>query len=354
MRAMQAILGYPLGWIMYAMYNIFHNYGVALIVFTVLTKLIMVPMSIKQQKGMAKMAAFQPQVVEIQTKYKSNPTKMQEEMAILYQRENYNPMSGCLPMLIQFPILFGLIDVIYNPLKHILRFSKEVIAAATPIATDLLTAAGDKINPYSIEMGIVKAVDMNPGAFSSLGGDFVEKVRAFDFTFLGIDLGATPEWAWNILLLIPILSLVTSVLVSMISMKTSTAATGEANAQAKAMSNSMMFMMPLMSAWISFTVPCGVGLYWILSNILMALQSYILYKVYNPAEMAAKMKAETEERRAKERQEKIEAKKLAKSNDNQFSEKALSQKELNSMKLAAARRKMAEKYGEAYNENENK
>lgn len=353
MSAINAILGYPLGWIMYAIYYIVHNYGVALVVFTVITKLIMVPMSVKQQKGMAKVAAVQPQIQEIQAKYKSNPQKLQEEMTLLYQRENYNPMSGCLPLLIQFPILFGLIDVIYHPLKHILRMSKDLIAQAIEISNGISTAAGTKITTYTAEMNIITNVKSNPDAFSALGEDFITKVQEIDFTFLGMDLGAIPTFALNIFILIPILSLITSVIMSLVTMKTSSATTGD-NPQAKAMNLPMMIMMPLMSAWITFTVPVGVGLYWIFSNIFAVCQSLILFKLYNPKEMAEKAKAEAEARREQLRQEKIEAKKLAKEGDKAAAEKALSQKEINSMKLAAARKKMAEKYGEDYkDENEN-
>lgn len=352
MRAIEAILGYPLGWIMYFIYNFIHNYGFALVIFTILTKLILLPFSIKQQKGMAKMAAVQPQIAELQNKYKNNPQKMQEEMLLLYQRENYNPMSGCLPLVIQFPILFGLIDVIYHPLKHILRFSSDIIAKATEIATTLSQTAGIKTTAYVAELNIIPAVRDNPEAFAELGENFINQVNGFDFTFFGMDMGVVPTWAFNIFLLIPIFSLITSVLVSWTSMKTSSAASGDANSQAKAMNWSMLIMMPLMSAWISFSVPVGVGLYWIFSNIIMAVQSYILFKIYNPAEMAAKAKAEAEERRERERQEKIEAKKKAK--EQGIDEKVISVKEGNSNKLAAARKRMAEKYGDDYNENDNK
>ena len=105
------ILGYPLGLIMRLLYNLLHSYGWSLILFT---------LSIKQQKSSAKIAAIQPQMQEIQKMYAKNQQKMNEEMQKLYEREKYNPAGGCLPMLITFLVLFGLIDVIYNPMRHIL------------------------------------------------------------------------------------------------------------------------------------------------------------------------------------------------------------------------------------------
>ena len=112
------ILGYPLGLIMRLLYNILHSYGWSLILFTLLVRLVLVPLSIKQQKSSAKMAAIQPQMQEIQKMYAKNQTKMNEELQKLYQREKYNPAGGCLPMLITLLVLFGLIDVILS-LIHI-------------------------------------------------------------------------------------------------------------------------------------------------------------------------------------------------------------------------------------------
>lgn len=351
MRTLYAILGYPLGWLMYFIYNIFHNYGIALILFTLLTRLIMIPFTIKQQKNSAKMVAFRPQMEEIQKKYQNNPQKMQEEMAMLYQRENFNPMSGCLPLLIQFPILFGLIDVIYYPLKHILRFGSETILAASEIASKVLESTGTGIaNAYASEMSIIKAVGVNPEAFAGIGENFLEKVQNFDFTFMGMDLGVVPTFALNIFILVPILSFVTSLLMSFVTSRTTQANMGE-NSQGAMMNFTMLIMMPLMSTWISFSVPVGVGLYWIISNILMIIQTLVINKIYNPKEMAEKAKAEMEAKRQREREEKIEAKKRAKEN-GELTEKALSQKEVNSMKLNAARKRMAEKYGEEYIDDE--
>lgn len=161
MRTIYAILGYPLGWIMFLCYHLVNNYGLALILFTILTKLVLVPFAVKQQKSMVKMAAFRPKMEEIQKKYANNKEKLNEELLKLYEKENYNPMSGCLPVLIQFPILFGLIDVIYYPLKHILRLPADTINAATEIAKQVLGEGG--MNMHSVEMSIINAVHQNAG-----------------------------------------------------------------------------------------------------------------------------------------------------------------------------------------------
>ena len=345
MNAIMTLFGTPLGWIMYGCYSLVKNYGIALILFTLITKLVLLPLAIKQQKSMAKMAVFRPKIEEIQKKYAKNPEKAQQEITELYMKENYNPMSGCLPTLIQFPILFGLINVIYYPLKHILHIPADVVNRAFEITSTVLDPS--KMNTYSKEMSIITAVQQNSQAFQELGSDFVNQILNFDFTFFGIDLGASPQLALDPLILIPILSGVSSFVLSQISMKMSSATTGENSM--KGMNTTMMLMMPAMSVWIAFQVPAGVGIYWLLSNSLMMVQQWVLYKVYNPAEMAAAARKEMEERREQERKEKIEARKQAKEKGEKIPpEKGLSQKEINRLKLAAARKRDAEKYGEEY------
>lgn len=345
MNTILSWIGTPLGWIMYLCYSVAKNYGIALIMFTVLTKLVLLPLAIKQQKGMVKMAMFRPKLEEIQKKYQKNPTKMNEELNALYAEEGYNPMAGCLPTLIQMPILLGLINVIYYPLTHILRLPGEVISQTIEIARTVLGEAG--MNSYSAEMSVINAVSRDPGAFSQVGDQVVSQIQSFDFTFFGLDMAATPTFAFNLLLLVPVLSGLSSFVMARISMKMNSATTGETGAAA-ATNTMMMLMMPLMSTWIAFKVPAGVGIYWLLSNLLMIIQQKALYKYYNPAEMAAKVKAEMELKKEAERKEKIENKKKLKEGEKVEAEKALSQKELNRIKLAAARKRDAEKYGEEY------
>ena len=250
-------------------------------------------------------------------------------------------------MLIQMPILFGLYDVIQRPITHLLRISGPVIDQATEIAATVLNNA-NLAKDYSRQIRIIDAVNTNPDAFSGLG-DFVSKVQTLDLSIGPIDLTQQPTFALNLLILIPIFSFLTSLLVSFVSMRQTADMSGNA-AAAAGMSKSMMIMMPLMSAWISFVVPAGLGVYWIISNILMAVQTYLLNKFMNPKELAEKARKEAEERREAERQAKIEAKKRARERGETDIEQALSQKEINRLKLAAARKRDAEKYGETYAE----
>lgn len=356
------LIGTPLGWVMWLCYQVVKNYGVALFLFTLIVRGAMLPLTFKQQKSTAKMSLIQPQMAELQKKYANNREKLAEEMNKLYQKEGYSPTSGCLPMLVQFPILFGLIDVIYRPLKHILRLPAEVITTIEQITFDLgLVPSIKGLNPAQIRAA--QDIRVNPGNWTAIGQEMIDRINTLDLNFLGMDLGQTPSWdlftgiftggGFNPLIFIPILSGVSALIMSLISMRNSAASMGDAGGSSAATMKGMMLMMPFFSFFIALSVPAGVGLYWFYSNLFGIAQSLILNKYYNPKEMAAKAKQEQEERLERERQERIEAKKNAKkkakeAGEEYIDEAALSQKEINRRKLAAARKRDAERYGEEY------
>lgn len=354
MDAIYSVLGFPLGWVMWLCYQITHNYGIALLIFTIVIRAVLFPLSLKQQKSTVRMQMIKPQMDELQAKYKNNREKLNEEMMNLYQKEGYNPASGCLPLLIQMPVLFGLIEVIYRPLKHILRIPADIIAGAEDIAFGLhpekIHSLGG-LNPAQIY--ITQDVQTGSDKYGILG-EYFATVQNFDLTFLGMNLGEMPSVSmfadilggvWNAVILIPILSGVSALALSIFSMRV---APQSSAAGANASMKGMMYMMPIFSTVIAFSVPAGVGLYWFFSNLVAFVQSFVLNKYYNPKEMAEKATAEMEERREKERLERIEAKKLAKEKGDEVKEKSLSQKEINRRKLAEARKRDAEKYGEEY------
>lgn len=373
MGVINEIIGWPLGWVMWLCYKILRNYGFALVFFTLITKILMFPMTLKQQKSSVKMAMIKPKLDNIQKKYANNKEKQSEEMMKLYQEEGYNPMSGCLPLLIQFPILFGLIDVVYKPLTHIIRLSKDVIAQGQQIAQGI---EGIVVSTAMPQMSVIQGVKLQPQLYASLLTEQqITQITNLDMTFLGIDLSAIPTLALNVLLLIPLLSGLTSFLISLQSMKQTEATAGEGGNSMR----TMMYIMPLFSLFFCFQVPAGVGLYWVISNVFSYFQSLYLNKKFNPKEMAEKIKAEQAELAEKERQQKLENRKKARQEiadyqaeteaaqkaakdkknknvtieqpeapDEETIQKALTAKEINRRKLAAARKRDAEKYGEEY------
>lgn len=347
-NAIMKIFGYPLGWLMWALYHLITNYGVALILFTIIVKLLLFPLGLKQQKSTIKMQMIQPKMKEIQAKYKNNPQKQNEELSALYEKEHYSPMSGCWPTLIQFVFLFGLLDVVYRPLTHLLRLSTETVNKLTEIATNLGVLGN--ATRYAPQITIYQSVKTDPTAYAAVGADVVEKIQSLNMNLFGLDMGQTPNlpWqgGWNWLVLVPILAGVFALLTSILSTKNNPTMEGQTGLSMKL----MMYTMPLISVWIAFEVPAGVGIYWALSSLLGCVQIVVLNKLYNPKEVAEKIKAEEKERAERERQERIEAKKRAKEalkNGEKVEDTTyLSDKE----KIKEARRRYAERYGDTYEE----
>ncbi|MDE7228978.1 MAG: YidC/Oxa1 family membrane protein insertase [Oscillospiraceae bacterium] len=476
-------------------------------IFTLLVKLVLLPLSIKQQKSSARTAVFQPKVAEIQKKYRNNPQKQQEELMKL-QQMGYKPMAGCGTMLLSFLILFGVIDVVYKPLTHIVHMNSESIVAMaeesydvevaslfaqaisdskqdifssneqereritaivadaqqvvdyyneyclkegaepyelsifeTPTVTsanminqtfkhavikaysddtsdkrkqkqisdtdlyaltdaekaemDALTTDEEKVeyrnnhsfsqytisalNACSVHFGGYFSSSEGNGGFTASGAmqrelyalerfgsevngtkcssaysdseirpELKEELnRLYDnLNFLGIPLGRVPNMSFPIIL-IPLVSFAMSLLQTFISQRLMMQSNPDA-AKAMGPMKMMLFIMPLISLWIAFTVPAGAGFYWAVSYFYGIIQSVVLNKLYNPVKLRAQAEAELN-LKTKNKVVNVEPVKVV--NDD-GSEEMLTQKEINRRKLAAARKADAEKYGEEYNEDD--
>lgn len=477
-------------------------------IFTLIVKLVLLPLSIKQQKSSAKTAVFQPKVAEIQKKYRNNTQKQQEEIMKL-QQMGYKPMAGCGTMLLSFLILFGVIDVVYKPLTHIVHMSNDsivemanesydvevaslfvqavsdskndifssneqereritaIIADAQQVVdyynehckkegenpctlsvfenltadsankinqvfksavinaysadpsdnkkqkvindTDLYKITDSEkaemdalatdeekaeyrnkhsfsqytvkeLNTYSTHFGgYVSSSEGNGGfvasgamqrelyALERFGSDVngtkcssaysdssyltpelkTELTKLYDnLNFLGIPLGRVPNMSFPIIL-IPLVSFAMSLLQSFISQRLMMQSNPDA-AKAMGPMKMMMFIMPLISLWIAFTVPAGAGFYWAVSYLYGIIQAVVLNKLYNPVKLREQAEAELNVK-SKNKVVNVDAVKVV--NDN-GTEETLTQKEINRRKLAAARKADAEKYGEEYNEDD--
>ncbi|MBQ9899068.1 MAG: membrane protein insertase YidC, partial [Ruminococcus sp.] len=146
------IIGYPFGFLMSLIYGLFDNYAVAIIIFTVVTKLILLPVNYSTQKNAARMQLLNPKLEKLKKSFANNPQRLQQEQQKLYQQEGVNPMGSCLPAFIQMFLLFGVLDVVYKPLTHILRFSKGVREAAIAIASDLVGGKGISLSNLRCEL----------------------------------------------------------------------------------------------------------------------------------------------------------------------------------------------------------
>ncbi len=352
MSTIISIIGWPFGWLMYWCYKIIPNYAVALFIFTLITRLVLLPLSIKQHKSTIHTQMLAPKMQEIREKYAKNQTKMNEELQKLNEREGINPLAGCVPLLIQMPIILGLFDVIYKPLTYILRMPANVLALARKIAAVVVGAA--TMTDTNYQAYIINALRTNEGAFAEMARQgyttFIEQINSLNMSFLGINLIQIPGLKFNnIIIIIPILAAVSSLVLSYVTTQYSKKASGGANPMAGGM-GAMMYTMPLVSGWFATTVPAGIGLYWTFSNVLMLAQTIALYKIYDPVVIIAKLKEESAARAVQEREERIEAKKLAKEEGKTEAGQALSRKESDRQKLADARKRLAEKYGDVYNE----
>ena len=320
------------GYLFRILYSFVANYGIALVIFTVFFRVILLPSNIKQQKSSAKMMRLQPKLKRIREKYQDyNPQerqqKIQMETSELYQKEGYSSMgASCLPLLLQFPVLIGLYGVIQKPLTYVLNLSSEVITAFTEVASSLgLQEAAGKRGAYYVEpiviTNIEKILEAKPEFLTTFANE-IAAIRNFDFRIFGIDLGVIPSNIHSefgitketiFILAIPVLSgiasMLTSVLTQVRQKKTNP------DMQNQQMMGCMMFMMPLWSVYLCWNFPVGMGMYWILSSLIAFFQTLIIGHFYAPRKVLAKsMVEETINRRAYEKM-KLTAKEKAEIED---------------------------------------
>ena len=309
----------PFAWLVRLFYNLTGSYGVALILFTLVIKLIMLPFQMKSKKSMMRMSRVSGQMQDIQKRYANNQVKLQEEMQKLYEEEGVNPMSGCLWSLIPFPILIALYSIIRQPITHFMMLSKDVLQTVVQSAADAgvnLTnivmmdkATGTPVlkdGLYQLasygQINLVKAVQ-------EMGLSTPEGWFDMNYNFLGLDLTATPweyvknftfTWAVIGVILIPILAGLSQFVFSKLTMKTQP----QADAAGGASMKSMMYMMPLMSVYIAFIMPAALGVYWIAQSVFSLIQEAILNKTFS-AKLSEEEEARFQARQA-DRQRRME------------------------------------------------
>ncbi len=283
-----------------------NQYFVAIIIFTVVTRVILLPINVRQQKTVAKTARLQPKIQKIQKKYPDpkDRMKLNEEMQELYAREGHNPMQmGCGPMVFQMVFLMGIIGIIYYPLSYIIGMSD--LTNFTEELTAIMEGAGYSKNYLQLNV-LAHWTELKDTLVAQLPALFTDdKVAAIEEyrqgLYLGnVDMTAIPTWKGGSIILIPIFAFLTSMASTVIS----TLIQKKNNpAQAKQMGSMlmMMLMMPFFSLYIAFKVPAAVGFYWIISNVVAVLQQLFIAKFYPPKKSQAKLMVEnTIERRARE------------------------------------------------------
>ncbi len=319
----------PFAWLLRTLYKIFDNYGVALILFSLITKLILLPFNAKSKKSMMKTSRLGPKLKELEKKYGDDKLKYQQEMSALYKKEGVSPTGGCLWSLLPLILLMALYYVIRQPMTYLMQLSADQITQIS----DLLTSMGIDLsgtNAAYSQISIAQHVYANMDAIKSIVPDIAE--RAINFEFLGVDLSQIPSWRWILggsgytlagfgLFIIPILSALSQFASMQISQKlngsVATNDKGEKDQDAAAAAaqsmKSMMIIMPIFSLWIGFSMPASMCVYWIAQAVFNTLLDGILtvhYRKVYDAEDAIKrekaaeeatIEAEREARRAERR-----------------------------------------------------
>lgn len=276
------IITRPFGWVLYQLWEFIGSYGIALIIFTLLAKIILLPFQMKSKKSMVDMQRIQPQLKELEKKYKNNKEQYSLAVQKLYKKEKVSLTGGCLPLLLTMPIMLGLYAVVRQPLTFMFGFDQDLIRQ---IAEIVGVATENVKNMSNLEIQIASKM----GDFQTQLGAIIPNLKVIDFHFLGLDLAAIPQLSQiSVLWIIPALSGLTSYAYSMLVKKYQPAPASN-NDQAQAMNGCTTYMMPLMSVYIAFIVPGGLGFYWVVNNVLMMAQEPLLnwyYTKYKPSKAA--------------------------------------------------------------------
>lgn len=281
------IFGYILKWI----FLLVKNYGLAIIIFSVLVKIVMLPLSIKQQKTMKKNEKIQKQLKLLQIKHKGNPERLNQETMELYKREKVNPFGGCFTVIIQFILLISMFYLVKSPLTYMQKIDNSIIEnEIVEIKKENGEEAISRVYP---EMSVIKYLKQN---------DDKENQMYINMDFVGLDLSKVPQENFNDwkVFIIPLLYVVSSI----VSIKLTTNMTNkkkeekeekalatEANKEemdqeemTAQMNKGMSLMMPFLSVSVSLIAPLGLALYWLINNIIMIIERLILNKLFSKEE----------------------------------------------------------------------
>ena len=268
-----------LGYIMSFLYNLCKNYGVAIILFTLFSKIVLLPISIWVQKNSIKMVKMQPDINKIKINYFGDKDKIAEETAALYKKEKYNALVSLVPLIVQIVLLLGLVEVINKPLTHILDVSDNVITQYENIYLDNNKDVDSEAS--SLELMVVNDIkNGNANSYESIDGyeEVNKKIIDFNLMFCGMDMSWIAQYEGGIAILIPIIAGL-SALIMCIGQNKMNVLQSE---QSKANKWGMLIFSVLLSLYLGYFVPAGVALYWTFSNLFAVLNQWLLNIWINP------------------------------------------------------------------------
>lgn len=357
MQGIQLLLT-PFVWVLMLFYELFDNYGVALILFAVLVKVILFPLSIKAKRSMIQMNMLNGQMQKLQKMYGNNREKYNMELQRLYEKEKVNPMGGCLWSLLPLVILLPLYAIIRQPLTYLMNLTPDAISqvaevvnwSTEAVAKGWIKEAADFANVGYNQLYLASLITPeNIGAVQAVA----EGARVINFNFLGLNLAQMPQWqfwTWSSvnwahigLFLMPIVSAGSGLLFSLIMMKTNAVNKQSENAVANSTNRTMLIISPLMSLWIGFAMPAGLSVYWISQNVLSMLQEFLAGKLLKKdyekaAEIAARREAEEkeEEKRRREEERAERARRIEEAKNNKGKKKGPKVKDPDEAKIPAS------------------
>lgn len=283
MESIFDILYIPMGFLIRLAYSLTNNYVVAICLFALVMEILLCPIQIKQQKNSIKQANLAPRVMAIRKKYAGRTDqvtqqKMQQETMELYQAENFNPAGGCLPLLIQFPVIICLYQVIINPLRYICNVPKVQIESLIK----LLTEQGVELNMRNQQVDIINYLrEVGTEAYTSVAPALKNAVLP-NFHVGPFDLSQVPTISFapfDWLVLIPILTFIVYVAGQKITMKFSYQSPESQDAQSQMSMKIMTWTMPLLSVYIEFQMAAAIGVYWIFRQIIFVVEKIIIAKL---------------------------------------------------------------------------
>ena len=273
-------------------YNLVPNYAVALLIFAFIIKLVLIPLGIKQQKNSIKQSKMYPYEKALAKKHQiakipKNPQLQSEAEKVRYQKYNaekgeiyerigFNPLGGCLPLLIQLPIVILVYNVVRNPLRYICGLSKDMVAKIKEVAATITEISAEKID----EITALRTMRENFSSFSSIEGFELTLEELPNFNVFGLDMTVTPQGASAIYLLIPLLTFIVVYATGKLTRKFSyQPPKDDTNPSAETSMKIMNMAMPLMTVFFTFTIPAIVGIYWIYQNVIGVLHQFVMSKV---------------------------------------------------------------------------
>lgn len=313
-----------LGWL----YTFTGNYGLAIILFCLVFKVLLFPISIKGRKGMLDMSRLSEKQKELQQKYGRDRARYSQAISELYVTENVKPSSGCLWSFLPLPLLFALYGVVSSPFTHLMKLTSDQVQALTSYVQS--GGSGARIQ-LSIAQSVYENFDGVRAALPDVAAQIQSAGGPINFSFFGLNLSGTPDifffkqadsfsWASFGLFMIPIVSAILALLSMKVNMHINQKILHTGNAQSNATNRQMMIMQPILSLWIGFTLPAALGLYWIANSVFGILQEYVSIGILKKHITTMK---EAAVRRATDQKEKVkEQKRLQSEQKKQKAEEA--------------------------------